>query len=245
MKKTRSILIALLSFVLLLSMAFGVVACGGDGNNTGNNSGGNTGGGSADNGGPVVIVTLNKTKLEFDTMSSGEKLTAKVTIDGIIVDNPTLSWKSSNNSVVAVSSDGMVTVNGVVGDAAITCTYEQASASCIVKVTKYYVPQVKIILNSYGLDIPFESGFTYDIVAKAVLAEDIKNEVETAIFTFESSDKDVATVTTDGKVTIVGRGDCVIIVSTVVNGVKTSATFTISVELEDTEGGYAPDKDWA
>lgn len=228
MKKTRNIFITILSFVLLLTMAFSVVGCGGNSTPVAED--------------PIIVVSLNKTSLDLDTESDDYQLVAKVKSDGKIVNNPTLTWSSSNNDVVTVTSSGVVQVVGL-GEALITCTYKNANGTCAVNVGKYYPPEVKVVLQESAMSIPFEEGFQKQIVAQAIFSKD-NTTAEGAVIEYVSSDLNVANVDNKGVVTITGRGECYITVSATINGVTSSARFYVSVELADTDGGAGPDIDW-
>lgn len=231
MKKTRNIFITILSFVLLLTMAFTVVGCGGgDGTLTAED--------------PIIVVSINKSSLDLDTESADYQLTAKVKSDGRVISNPTVVWASSNTDVVTVDANGLVSPVGV-GEALITCTYKTAVGTCAIIVGKYYPPEVKVVLKEGAISIPFEDGFQKQIVAEARYSKDnTLVDADDVVIEYVSSDSDIASVDTNGVVTIVGRGECYITVSATVNGVVSSTRFYISVELADTDGGAAPDIDW-
>ena len=109
MKKTRKLLIALLSFVLLVSMSLGLVACG-----------------------PTISVELSESTLTLKERSNAYQLTAVVKENDVAVSNPALTWASSDSAVVTVD-DGLVAVVGL-GSADITVTYNGKSATCAVTV---------------------------------------------------------------------------------------------------------------
>ena len=231
MKKTRNIILTIFSFVLLLTMALGFVGCGGD--DTPDTPAGSD---------QVVIVSLNKSSLDLDERSEAQQLTAKVTVDGKIISNPELVWASLDTSVVTVDANGLVTVVGK-GETAVTCTYNETSSSCSIKVAKYYAPAFDLTVNPTTVNIAnFVYGYTFDIEVSATYSE--SGEPANPEYTFSSDNTAVATVDADGKVTIVGPGDCIITVTGSLDGGSSNAKVTISVALADSEGTMEPDISW-
>lgn len=232
MKKTRNIIFTIFSFVLLLTMALGFVGC--NDNNSGTPSGGEEQ--------QVVVISLNKTTLELDERSEDQQLTARVTVDGKIITDPQLVWESLDTNVVTVTQSGLVSVVGK-GETAVTCTYEGKTSSCSIKVNKYYAPAFDLTVNYTTVNITkFEYGYTFDIEVSATYSE--SGEVANPEYTFVSSNSAVATVDAQGKVTIVGGGDCVITVTGSLDGGSANAKVTISVALGGSEGTIVPDQPW-
>ena len=101
----RKIALAIVSVVLAVCMAVGLVACGEGGN---------------------VTITLSETTL---TMTVGDTETLEATTS----DDSNVTWTSSDESVAEVNSRGRVTAMGA-GVATITATSGEATATCKVTV---------------------------------------------------------------------------------------------------------------
>lgn len=101
----RKIALAIVSVVLAVCMAVGLVACGEGGN---------------------VTITLSETTL---TMTVGDTETLEATTS----DDSNVTWTSSDESVAEVNSRGRVTAMGA-GEATITATSGEATATCKVTV---------------------------------------------------------------------------------------------------------------
>lgn len=228
MKKARNILITILSFVLLLTMAMGVVGCNGDG----------SGGGDE---GQEVVVSLNRDRLELDQRSDAVQLKATVYVDGRTISNPELTWLSLDSNVVTVSATGVVSVVAM-GETSVTCTYNETTTSCSVIVNKYYDPQFKIVVDPQSVEIPFVSGHTFTIVPQAVFTFD--NTPANPVYEFVSLNTAIATVDANGLVSVVGEGTCDIkIIGTIgENTVEVYLTLTVGEGLVD--GSLNPDMPW-
>ena len=116
----------------------------------------------------------------------------------------TVVWSSSDESILTVDANGLVTAVGV-GSATITATCGDASAICVVTVEP-------IPAESLTLDITEKSampGESFQITA-TVLPEDATDPG----LVWESSDTNVATVDNTGYVTVTGNGECVISLQT-------------------------------
>jgi len=81
---------------------------------------------------PVSGVTLSKSSLTFNTPNATQTLTA--TVNPSTATDKTVTWSSSNTSVVTVNSSGKVTVVGV-GTATITANASGKTANCSVTVS--------------------------------------------------------------------------------------------------------------
>lgn len=88
---------------------------------------------------PVESVTLDKTSLELKTDAGGIKLTATVGPDSAT--DKTVTWTSSDPSVVSVDENGNLTVHKA-GDVTITAAAGGKSADCAVRVTEPDPPPV-------------------------------------------------------------------------------------------------------
>ncbi len=138
---------------------------------------------------PVTGISLDsKTK----TIYKGQKFKLTPTIEPKTATNKSVTWKSSNNSVVAVAADG--TVTGVAGGAAaITCTTVdgQMIDICVVTV-KELVSSIKINPTSYKL------GLNKTVILTAIVSTQTASNKNV---TWKSNNTKVATVDSKGKVT--------------------------------------------
>lgn len=147
---------------------------------------------------PVASVTLDKTQA---TLVIGEtlKLNAAVTPDDAA--DKTITWSSSDNTVATVA-DGVVTAVKV-GNAAITATAGEKTATCAVTVAPKEV--TGITLNKTSAIV--KKGETLKLTA-AVTPEDATDKT----VTWTSSNASVATVA-DGVITAVAAGSATITAS--------------------------------
>jgi uncharacterized protein YjdB len=156
---------------------------------------------------PVTVskITLNKTSL---TLSKGKSSTLTATIKPANATNQTLTWTSSNTKVAKVSADGKVTAvkNGT---ATITCKAANGkTATC--KVTVKNIP-----VTGFKLDktwVRADKGAEFTLKATFEPSNATNKTIK-----WTTSDKSVATVSSSGKVTIVGKSSevCQITATTV------------------------------
>lgn len=114
-----------------------------------------------------------------------------------------LIWKSSNESIVTVTKDGMIYAHAV-GTATVTCTTTDGSnISKSIKINVSPINVKLIVLNEkYGFH---SAGDTIQLYAKSYIPETAVNK---GIGKWESSDTSVATVDSNGFVTVKGPGVC-------------------------------------
>jgi uncharacterized protein YjdB len=163
----------------------------------------------------VEGVTLSQSKLSLK-VGSESKLTATVTPADAT--DPTVTWKSGNESVATVTdgvvkglSEGTATISVVTTDGLKT-------ASCLVDVTDYHAESVALSQTS---DITLTKGGTVTLTATVSPDNAVNKNV-----TWSSSDPAVATVSQNGEVTAVGGGEATITVTTV-DGQKTASVKVI------------------
>ena len=141
-------------------------------------------------------------------LNNGENSQINVTISPAdTTDRPTYSYSSSNEDVVTVDNTGKITAVGA-GTATITVT---ATAGDNVK-TATVVVNVKVPMT--GITATADESVIYiggDVatITATVVPEDTTDEYTV---TYESSNINVATVDSTGKVTAVGAGDVIITV---------------------------------
>lgn len=172
-------------------------------------------------GGKADGILINKDKTDVyvgDTV----KLEASLVPDS---SDSVVSWTSDNEAVAVVSSDG--TVSGISdGTAVITCEADGFTAQCTVTVIKH--------AETVSLDkseISLVKGDTYKLATTFSPDNSYENTE------WSSDNTDVATVSEDGTVTAVDKGEAVITVKTS-NGLTASCTVTVA----NTAKGISLDK---
>lgn len=170
----------------------------------------------------VKSITLDKTELTLTLKSEPQKL--KLTFDPVDSETTTgLTWESSDEKIVKVSKDGVVTAVGI-GSSTITAKIQGKTAKCEVRVL---APLESIQLDKTSADL--KKGETVDLNVKVnpVYTTDDKT------VTWKSSNTNVATVDKNGKVTAVGAGEATI--SATVGKFTETCKVTVSISLEAIE----------
>jgi len=158
----------------------------------------------------VTGVTINKQTLE---LAKGSTETLIATVKPANATNKSVTWASSNENVFTVSSDGLVTAVGNNGNATITVTTVDGgfTAQCTANVV-VPVAVTGVTLNKSTINL--SSGDSETLVATVLPNNAANKNVEWA-----SSNNSVATVTSNGLVTVVGNpGDSATITVTTVDG---------------------------
>ena len=168
---------------------------------------------------PTVAVTsvfLNKTAL---SLTKGNSTTLTATVNPSNATNKTLTWTTSNASVATIDSNGKVIAKGA-GSATITAkTNNGKTATCKVTVINPTVAVTSVSLNKTTLSLVKGNSTTLNATVNP------SNATNKAL-TWASSNTNVATVDSNGKVTAKGAGTAIITVKT--NNGK-SATCTVTV----------------
>lgn len=171
---------------------------------------------------PVTNISLNKTELKLE-VSGTEKLEA--TVEPSDASNKDVTWSSSNETVATVA-DGTVTAKAE-GTATITVTTAEGNhqATCTVTVTPKTVQisdiQVQGTASLYVGD-----------TAKLTATVQPTNATNPNV-TWDSQNKDIATVTPDGTVTALKAGAATI-TATAQDGSGISGSFAVTVQQADT-----------
>ena len=155
---------------------------------------------------PVTGVTLDATSIQLEEVGATYQLTATVLPED--ASNKSVAWSTSDKSVCTVSKKGLVTAVGS-GTATITVTTEDGgmTATCEVTVT---ITVSSITLNAETLEM--QVGETSKL--KATVLPD--NATDKSV-KWTSSDKTVASVDSNGKVTAKKAGKAVIKVESLSN----------------------------
>ena len=164
----------------------------------------------------VTGVTLNTAALN---LKEGETASLQAAIEPSNATNKNVFWKSSDENVVFVSSEGSVLARKE-GEATITAITADGSfqAVCAVTVTPVAVESVSV--SETSLTLP-------EGISSALTAVITPSNASNRSVTWTSSDERVATVSEDGVVTAVTAGNATITVTTA-DGNKT-AVVTVTV----------------
>ena len=158
----------------------------------------------------VSSVSLNETSLDLLT---GDRTTLTATVLPSNASDKTISWSSSNESVVTVKNGKVTAISA--GQATITVTTKDGglTAFCTVNVTQKIVPVNGVSLNYSELELSV--GDSEDLIAKVLPTNATNKEV-----IWSTADDEVASVDENGKVTALKAGETMITVTTVDGGYK-------------------------
>lgn len=184
---------------------------------------------------PVLSITLNETSININPDMTFE-LVAQINPDN--ADNKELEWKSSDETVVTVDQNGVVTgvETGVGREAAITVTSKDSgvSATCVVRVTKDVV--------GVELDCQYkriEAGKEFQLTAIITPSDATNTNV-----VWTSSDSEVASVDATGKVTARSAGTAVITVTTEQNGYTATCKVVVRPAGTSDNEGFEEEDDF-
>ncbi len=170
---------------------------------------------------PVLVESISLDPAEW-ICTKGQSLQVNARILPANADDLTLTWSSDDESVATVNSDGLVTAVGI-GECIITASAADGSgvsASCSVTVKP-------VLVESISLD-PAEwictKGQSLQVNARILPAN-----ADDLTLTWSSDDESVATVNSDGLVTAVGIGECIITASAA-DGSGVSASCSVIVK---------------
>ena len=168
-------------------------------------------------------ITLDKTKIELTTGKETEKITASIEPS---IANKNVKYTSSNTSIATVSSDGVVTAVGS-GTCKITAAPTDGSkvtASC----------DVTVDIKTTGMKLD-KTNYTFNKAETIKINPVITPSKASKKLTWTSSNTKVAIVSSDGKVTPVGKGTCKIIATTT-DGTNLSSSCNITSNVEYQKG---------
>ena len=168
---------------------------------------------------PLESISLSTTASEL-MVGETANLTVKYTPEN--TNQKGVTYKSSDESILKVSNDGVVTAIGK-GTATVTATGANNTTSSVTITVKQ--PVTGVTLNKTTLDL--EKDQTEKLVATVLPA----NADGDKTVTWKSSNNEVATVSQDGTVTAVGKGSCNI-TATTQNGKTATCKVTVGVPLK-------------
>ena len=178
----------------------------------------------------VTKVTLNKTTA---SVVKGKTLTLKATVTPTNATNKNVTWKSSNTKIATVDGNGKVTAVAA-GTATITCTAKadkSKSATCKITVTNPAVKVTKLRMNKTSVDLL--KGKTVQLKVTVTPS----NATNKAV-TWTSSNKRIATVTSNGLVKAVRTGT-ITITAKAKDGSGKKVTCKINVYADSVESYVA------
>ena len=167
---------------------------------------------------PMEKIELNETSIEM--LPTQEKNLSVIITPNDTTEDTTVRWESNNPDVVSVDNNGVISALEP-GNATITATVGSFSVSAEVKVL---IPIDNIVISNS--DVRLNKGGT-EILTIQVYPE---NAEEDTTVTWESSNTNVATIDSNGKVTAVGRGNA-IITGTLENGMSVETTVNVIVPI--------------
>jgi len=156
-------------------------------------------------------VYLDKTEV---ALLKGKTVTLKATVTPESLKDKSVTWKSSNTAVATVTSAGKVKAVKE-GVATITCTSKATgvSATCKVTVGKVVINVDEVTLKKTREIVLIATVYPTSLADKSV--------------TWKSSDRTIATVTSDGKVKGIKAGTVTITCTSVATGLKGTCTVTV------------------
>ena len=171
-----------------------------------------------------VTVPVEGVSLDLDAVTIEEEssvtLVAKITPDDATT--KTVEWASSNAKIAVVDANGKVT-GMAIGTATITAKVADKQATCAVTVVKKTIPVSSVTLNK--TELALYKGQT-ETLAATVKPDDATNKT----VTWSSSNTDVATVDSNGKVVAVTAGSATISAKAGDKEATCAVTVTIPVE---------------
>ena len=167
----------------------------------------------------VTVTPVSPSSIELNIRDMVLYIGQSETIQAIVrppnTTNPTVTWRSEDESIATVSADGKV-IGISEGTTTITATCGEVSATCAVTVKPIPASNIEITTGDVTLTI----GSTTTLAAKVSPENTTHPDVE-----WVSSDTDIATIAADGTVTAVSVGTAII---TAKCG-NVSATCTVTV----------------
>ncbi len=148
---------------------------------------------------PIESLSLDRSEVVIE---KGRTISLTPTIIPENASDNTVSWKSSNNRIVSVSQQGVITAIAG-GNATIIASAGDFTATCIVTVV---VPVTSIVLSQQLLTLT--EGEQYSLTA-TIIPSDATNPT----ITWSSDNTSVATIDSNGTITAVSEGTSIITAS--------------------------------
>ena len=182
----------------------------------------------------TCVVTVGETQAEGvsitaegqTTLKAGGTVQLRATVTPETATDKSVTWRSSDDKIATVDSDGLVTAVGV-GTATITCT-NSAGQTATVNVTVEATPVTSITLNRTTATLKVSGSLQLEATVQP------DNATDKGV-NWTSSNNEVATVTADGLVTALSLGEAMI-TATAADGSGVSATCVVTVGETQAEG---------
>ena len=154
----------------------------------------------------VESISLDKTELD---MITGDRVTLNATVLPGDAKDKSVTWSSSDESIVAVNKNGRVTAVSA-GKATITATTADGglTATCVINVTQKVVSVTGVSLDVDSVE--FRVGETKQLTATVLPSNASNKDV-----IWSSTSEAVVTVDENGLITAVGTGSAIVTVKTV------------------------------
>ena len=168
---------------------------------------------------PVKSVKMSRSSM---TLGIGKTAALSAVVSPKTATNKAVTWKSSNYDVADVSSTGKVTAKKL-GYAVITATTKDGSFKCTCR--------VNVVRSVTGIKLDtlkktVEPGESFDLNYTIKPSNPTNPNVK-----WSTSNKKVATVTQDGEVRAVGKGEAKITVTTVDGGFTSVCTVKVVIRV--------------
>jgi uncharacterized protein YjdB len=158
------------------------------------------------------IVTLSKSEV---AVQKGKTVTLTATVTPSTLEDKSVVWESSDTKIATVTSDGKV--KGIkYGTATITCTCAAAGMSATCTVT---VGRVVISMSEFTLKKSREITLETTVYPTSLTDKSV---------TWESSNPQIATVSSSGRVKGIKAGTATITCTSVATGLKATCKVTVS-----------------
>ena len=169
----------------------------------------------------VSVTSVASVRVSPTSLSLNLGQTAPLTAETLDASNNqlpgrTVLWFTSNSSVATVNTSGVVTAVGS-GTATITATSEGKSATAAIVVAP---PLATITVTPSSANV--DEGSTVQLTA---VYRDSQGRTQSKTFTWDTSNSQVATVSSSGKVT--GRREGTVTIKATASGVTGTATITV------------------
>ena len=156
----------------------------------------------------VSGVSIIKGGSDQITVDIGDKAVLKATVSPSNATNKNIRWTSSNPSVVSISNNGNIEAKAP-GTAVITVSTEDGGYTDTLIITVQKIGVSEVTLNKYELTLDLAS-YRAEKLTATVLPDDATDKT----ITWVSTDRNIATVDSNGIVRAESIGSCKIIVTT-------------------------------
>lgn len=161
-------------------------------------------------------VTINNAP-SADDMFIGESFQLTSTITPSNVDNPTITWSSSNPEIATVDNQGNVNLISAGNVSVMATASNGVKGVCQIQVKERFVESIEISEENLSLLL----GSTYVITASVTPSNATHPELQ-----WSSSDDAIVTVSSDGTLTAISCGNAVV-TATSTNGINKDIEITV------------------